>query len=413
VAYAKDIHGAISEPSDTRTISIEPMEIAWWKQTINGDAFCSSPAINFMATDTVIYVGCDNACVYAYDARSGSSRGSFTAFNEDAFLSSPAISADGQRVYIADDGGWLYCLGASGLGHFSHYPPNDTWVPGMQPFFSSPAVLGNAIYIGRDDGGFYRFDDNAGILSCRASANTSADINSSPAISADGARIVVGNDSGYVYCFDDTLGLIWTVFLGAPITSSPALTSSGVVYVGCNDAKLYAMNLADGGMVYPAFQANDDISSSPVVDADNTVYFATDDGMVFAVKNGSEVWHRILPYNENVSATGCLAPDTTLIINTDDGTVYGLDVNPTAQEPGRLLYRIEWPEPAFRVGGRKSAGLASSVTVGPGNGMFYAGSTNGGFGAVRVDKPSFLTGSLPVAPWPKFRHDVRNSGWSH
>jgi hypothetical protein len=78
-----------------------------------------------------------------------------------------------------------------------------------------------------------------------------------------------------------------------------------------------------------------------------------------------------------------------------------------------VLYRIEWPEPEFKAGGRKSASLASSITVGPANGMFYAGSTNGGFGAVRVDKPSFQTGSLPVTPWPKFHHDVQNSGWLH
>jgi len=413
VAYAKDIHGAISDPSTVKTITIVPMELCWMKQTIDGDAFYSSPAIGVTATDTIIYVGCDNARVYAYDARSGSAKGSFFAFNADAFSSSPAISADGQRVYIADDGGWLYCLGAVGLGSISHYPPHDTWVPGMQPFFSSPAVFGNAVYIGRDDGFFYRFDDNDGMLTYRASVNTFGDIGSSAAISADGSRIVVGNDSGNVYCFDDTLGVVWKVLLGAAVNSSPALTSGGVVYIGCDDAKLYALNLADGGLVYQPFLANDFITSSPVVDADNTVYFATEDGTVYAVKNGNEVWHKALPYGENVSATGCLAPDTTLIINTDDGTVYGLDVNPTAPEPARVLYRIEWPEPEFKRGGRKSAGLASSVTVGPGNGMFYAGSTDGGFGAVRVDKPSFLSGSLPTAPWPKFHHDIQNSGCAH
>jgi len=410
VAYAKDIHGAISDPSSIRTITIAPIEI--WLPMIGDDVFHSSPAINVTATDTVVYVGCDDGCVYAYNARTGGARGSFPSLNEDGFSSSPAISADGQRVYIADDGGWLYCLSQT-LNLISHYPPNDTWVPGMQPFFSSPAVKGNAIYIGRDDGFFYRFDDNAGMLAYRASVNTFDEISSSPAISADGTRIVVGNDSGYVYCFDDTLGVVWKVLLGVPVNSSPAITSDGVVYIGCDDAKLYALNLANGSNVYPPFLANDFITSSPVVDADGMVFFSTEDGVVYAVKNGGEVWHKVLPYGENVSATGCLAPDTTLIINTDDGTVYGLDISPTSPEPGRVLYRIEWPEPEFRISGRKDFSLTSSVTVGPGNGMFYAGSANGGFGAVHVDKPSFLAGSLPATPWPKFRHDIQNSGWAH
>jgi outer membrane protein assembly factor BamB len=411
VAYARDIHGAVSDPSPIKVITIAAMDIGVWM--LSEDAFYSSPAINVTPNDTTAYVGCDDARVYAVNARTFFNRGSFTSLNEDAFLSSPAISADGQRVYIADDGGWLYCLDANGLGLLSHYPPNDTWAPGMQPFFSSPAVKDNAVYIGRDDGFLYRFDDNVGALSCRESVNTSADISSSPAISADGTRIVVGNDSGYVYCFDDTLGIVWKVLLGASVVSSPAITPGGVVHVGCEDGRLYALRLADGGTAYPPLQADDGILSSPVVDAGDRVYFATERGTIYAAQHGVLLWSKTLPYGENMSATGCLAPDTTLILNTDDGTAYGIDVNPAATEPGRILWRIEWPEPEFRRGRGKSATLASSVTVGPGNGMFYAGSTNGGFGAVRVDKPSFLTGSLPASPWPKFRHDIRNSGWSH
>ena len=162
VAYAKDTKGAISDASPVKKITIAPMEISWMKQTPDGDAFYSSPAMIVTATDTVVYVGCDNAIFYGYDARDGSSKGNFSSLNEDAFSSSPAISADGQRVYIADDGGWLYCLSASGLNNLSHYPANDTWVPGMSPFYPAPAVYGTAVYIGRDDGYFYRFDDNAG-----------------------------------------------------------------------------------------------------------------------------------------------------------------------------------------------------------------------------------------------------------
>jgi outer membrane protein assembly factor BamB len=411
VAYAKDTKGAISDPSPVKTITIAPMEISWMKQTPDGDAFYSSPAMSVTGTDTVIYVGCDNGYVYGYSAGTGGSKGSFQSFNEDGFSSSPAVS-DGPYVYIADDGGWLYGLGPT-LGLISHYPDNDTWVPGMSPFYSTPAVKGNALYIGRDDGFFYYFTINAGVLTYNQSYNTGADISSSPAISADGSRIVVGNDSGYVYCFDAALGFQWKRLLGAPVTSSPAITAGGIIYIGCDDQYLYALNLSDGSNAFAAVLTNDFITSSPVLDASNTAYVTTDDGTVYAVKDGAVLWFKQLPYGENVSATGCLAPDTTLIINTDDGSVYGVDVNPASAEPGRVLYRIEWPEPEFKAGGRKSASLASSITVGPANGMFYAGSTNGGFGAVRVDKPSFQTGSLPVTPWPKFHHDVQNSGWLH
>lgn len=411
VAYAKDTKGAISDPSPAWTVVIIAFEVEPWSfNTPNGDAFYSSPAIGTGTGDTIVYCGCENGVFYGFNARTGASRGSFASLNQDAFSSSPAISADGQRVYIADDGGWFYCLNAIGLSGISHYPPNDTWVQGMTPFFSTPAVHNSSIYIGRDDGFFYRFDDNAGQLTFSASYNTSAAIKSSPAINSDGTRIVVGNDSGYVYCFNDTLGLVWRIYLGAPVRSSPAINGN-VVNFGCDDQVLYALSLADGSFVGMQFSASGGITSSPIVGAAGNIYFCVDNGTVYCINGGAEVWHTALPYGERISATCCLAPDTTLIINTDDGSVYGLDVGTV--QPGAVRFRIEWPLPPTGTHRHKTSKLSSSVTIGPHNGMFYAGSSNGGFFSVGVDKPSFLTGSLPNTPWPKFHHDIQNSGWAH
>ena len=413
-ARARDMDGAVSPLSPRKFVDVSEAKVRWAFQTADGDGFYSSPAVNVdSAGDTLVYVGCDNALIYSFDARTGGNRRAFQSFNEDAFSTSPAISADGERVYIADDGGWLYCLRASNLALISHYPPNDTWVPGMQPFYSTPAVHGNRLYVGRDDNYFYRFDDNAGSLVYVNSYSTNADISSSPAVNATGDRIVVGNDSGYVYCNDADLGFVWRRRLGGPVTSSPAITPDGTVYVGSDDARLYALSISDGSDVYSPFQANDFITSSPVVDASNTVYFSTDEGTTYAVRNGVQQWATGLWFGENVSATACLAPDSTLLINTDDGSLYALDIRSGAPAPGAIVYRREWPEPHFRrcnTGNRKNAWFASSPTIGPGNGLAYAGSTNGGFFAVSVNRPGFLNGRLPDAPWPKFHHDIQNRG---
>ncbi len=410
-ARARDIGGETSPLSPAKKVVVSPARIAWEFQTIDGDGFYSSPAVNVdSAGDTLVYVGCDNALIYSFAARSCSTRHSFASLNDDAFSSSPAISEDGRRVYIADDGGWLYCLSASNLALLSHYPPNDTWVPGMQPFYSTPAVFGSRIYVGCDDGCFYWFDDWDGMLVYRGSWNTHADISSSPAVDATTHRIVVANDSGYVHCFDDTLGLVWRRLLGAPVTSSPAITPDGTVYIGSDDACLYALSINDGDDVYSPFQARDFITSSPVVDASNTVYFSTDDGTTYGVRNGVQLWMTELTYGENVSATACLATDSTLLVNTDDGSIYAFDIRSSARIPGSIVYRIDWPHPGHRSGRRKSASLGSSSTIGPGNGLVYVGSDHGGFFAMSVNRPGFLNGRLPDAPWPKFHHDIQNRG---
>jgi outer membrane protein assembly factor BamB len=407
-ARAWDLGGLTSPLSPPKTVDVGPVRIAWRYQTVDGDAFYSSPAVGVsLGGDTVVYVGCDNAKVYAFDAATGALMGSFSSFNEDAFSATPAVSSGQSFIYVADDGGWLYCLSVPYLRLVSNYPPNDTWIPGMTPFYSSPAVYENHLYLGRDDGYFYLFNNFEGQLIFRAAWNTSADISSSPGVSLLGHRIVVANDSGYVCGFDDTLALMWSSRLDSEIISSPALAPDGIFYVGCSDGKLYSLRLSNGSQAFPAFTAEGRIVGSPVVGPDSTVYFGTDTGLVYAVKFGTERWHTRLPRGERLSATPCLAADSTLLVNTNYGTVYALDLRPA--RAGRVLYRIVWPPP-FRTGGHKSFALASSPTVAAGTGLFFAGSPNGGFFAVQVDRPGFRDGLLPGAPWPKFRHDIENRG---
>ena len=72
----------------------------------------------------------------------------------------------------------------------------------------------------------------------------------------------------------------WRLEIGEAITSSAAIVD-GVVYVGGDDAYLYALSL-DGGSVKWKYQAKEMIRSSPAV-IDGVVLFGDDDGMFHAV----------------------------------------------------------------------------------------------------------------------------------
>ena len=134
--------------------------------------------------------------------------------------------------------------------------------------YSSPAVANGAVYVGSDDGKLYAFDA-AGVTNCSAgpprtcsplwTAATGGAVRSSPAVS-DGT-VYVGSDDGKLYAFD-AAGLFncsagaprtclarWVTTTGATVRSSPAV-SNGVVYVGSDDAGLYALNATTGAVIW-------------------------------------------------------------------------------------------------------------------------------------------------------------------
>jgi outer membrane protein assembly factor BamB len=73
----------------------------------------------------------------------------------------------------------------------------------------------------------------------------------------------------------------WTVTLGAPVVSSPAVAADGSVLVGSHDGKLYA--IARDGTLKWAYATGDIIFSSPAVAHDGTIYIGSDDDHLYAI----------------------------------------------------------------------------------------------------------------------------------
>src|SRR5690349_20862031 len=72
----------------------------------------------------------------------------------------------------------------------------------------------------------------------------------------------------------------WRFQTGGPIFSSAAV-DNGVVYVGSNDGKLYAVRASDGTKLW-AFATKGAVRSSPAV-AGGAVFFSSVDGKIYAV----------------------------------------------------------------------------------------------------------------------------------
>ena len=110
-------------------------------------------------------------------------------------------------------------------------------------------------------------------------------IYSSPAIASDGT-IYVGSNDAYLYAVNPDGTLKWKYKTDCPISgSSPAIASDGTIYVGSGDAYLYAIN-PDGTLKWK-YKTGNWIYSSPAVASDGTIYVGSGDHNLYAIGIGN------------------------------------------------------------------------------------------------------------------------------
>jgi outer membrane protein assembly factor BamB len=173
---------------------------------------------------------------------------------------------------------------------------------------------------------------------------TGGPITSSPAISA-GGMIYVGSHDGYIYAINRSGGPGWRFATGAAVESSPAIGSDGTVYVGSNDCHLYAIN--PNGTLQWRYATVGRVRSSPVIAADGTIYVASD---------------AIIGVN----------PDGTPILGADDPYLYAINPDGT----------LKWRRDISRMPPRLEA--YSSPAIGP-DGTVYVGTPTGELMAFNPD----------------------------
>lgn len=103
-------------------------------------------------------------------------------------------------------------------------------------FFSSPAVSAAYVVVGCRDHILYCFNRVEGTLAWTFEAGD--DFDSSPVICGD--KVVVGNNDGRLYLVDLQTGKeLFSYTLGSPVVSSPAIARN-TLFVGCDNGLLFA-----------------------------------------------------------------------------------------------------------------------------------------------------------------------------
>jgi outer membrane protein assembly factor BamB len=372
-AQAKDTFGLTSQWSEPHTIVIYPPDtmLKWRVQiAVRREVYMySSPAIGL---DGTVYVGSYDSSLYAVSP-GGAVKWRFATGGEVA--SSPAVGSDG-TVYVGSDDGCLYAVNPEGLLVWRYQTGG--------PVSSSPAIATDGtIYVGSHDDRLYALNSDGTL---RWSCLTGGDISSSPAIGLEGTVYVGSLDTLYAVGVDGTPKWRYDVGLGIG-RASVAIGTDGVVYCGSEGStssdNLHALN-PDGSPVW-SFATSGSVSSSPAIAADGTIYLGSsgEPGYFYALNpDGTLQWN--FPSYERTTSAAVSADGTIYYGRT--ACLYALNPNGTAK----------W---RYWTGGF----VESSPSIGP-DGTVYFTSGDGYLYALNG------TSRLADSPWPKFHHDLRNTG---
>ncbi|MGI5818537.1 MAG: PQQ-binding-like beta-propeller repeat protein [Armatimonadota bacterium] len=131
---------------------------------------------------------------------------------------------------------------------------------------SSPTVAGDRIYVG-DNGGelsIFAVGDGARLGTVR----TAAEVRSDPVLAADGASLLFGSADGHLHAVDRDGGRLWRFDAGGAIYGSPVVAGERA-YVGTADGEVFAVNTADGSLLWRSDAPEYAIEQAPAVGAES------------------------------------------------------------------------------------------------------------------------------------------------
>jgi len=189
---------------------------------------------------------------------------------------------------------------------------------------SSPVVdsAGN-IYFGDKDGWVYAIYPN-GTLKWRYRAQDWGWITSAPALSDDGI-LYVGSWDDYLYAFNVSTGqCLWRRDTGSTIVSSPIQAPDGIIYVTTmaelsNNGSLVAVN--PNGTILWKYPTGYSVTADPVLGDDGTIYFGGLDTYFYAINpNGTLKWR--YKTGDWIKGPASIANDDTVYVYSWDNYLY-------------------------------------------------------------------------------------------
>lgn len=225
---------------------------------------------------------------------------------------SPA-SVDGHRIYVGDLSGAVSALDVMGAG--GHRLVWTVQVGSIS--YGSVVTDGTGRLYTTADTALVAIDDHGDVGTMAWRADPHDDITEVSAGLASDGTALLGTNGGREWAYHPDGRPAWN----APriITySSPAVTTSGLAYVGDHTGRVHVFDIADGAEAATYRVGPGQIWSSTALDRTYRLYFASQDGHVFGVDSGGTLLFD-LDLHAPIDSYPALSADGALIIGARNG----------------------------------------------------------------------------------------------
>ena len=194
------------------------------------------------------------------------------------------------------------------------------------PVSSTPAVANGIVYVGSYDGKFYALDAHTGALKWK--------------FATDGERRFEAKGLHGMQPKNQTIADAFDIFLSSPVIVQ------NTVYFGSGDGNLYALDAATGDLRWK-FKTGDVVHASPAF-ANGVLFFGSWDSYFYAVdaKTGKEKWRfhggeDSLIHNQVGFQSSPAVVDGVIYTGCRDAQLYALDAA-TGKEKWRFDNALSW-----------------------------------------------------------------------
>lgn len=230
-----------------------------------------------------------------------------------AARSTPAV--DDKAIYVVTVNSILFCVDARN-GAVRWKKP----VEGPLLFGAGPVIDGDRVFVATSYGVVQAFAQDGTEVWRR---NLEEGIFSS--MTCDNGVLYVGTDRSKIYAISTRDGGVkWTFGTDGRVFSSSPRVYNGIIYVGCYSGTFYAISRS--GWLKWKFRAKKAILSAPAFFG-NTVIFGSEDGVAYALDAGDGTKRWEFNTGGSIIAGPDISQDQNSVLIPSGSTVFSLDVN--------------------------------------------------------------------------------------